>query len=105
MKHFVVVMLLSLFSCLAHAGDACPNAPQVGTQVFFISAILQKLGGSTTVKLVHAVKAATSADRALLLFAQTIVVDFPEYKIIDTMVSNDPSVVCAGAYSPLRTLI
>ena len=66
----------------------CHGAPSPQAPRFMVSAILRKDSQDISIKLVHAVETATTADAALGVFTRRVLDDYPGYSLLNTLVSR-----------------
>ena len=94
---YVAIVLISLFAQMAHAADASiqPAAHEWRTVQglrYIVSGTLRKSEGSnTTVKLVHSIVAARTPEEALGYFTRSALESYPDYSLMDTLVTLIPS--------------
>ena len=97
------IRLLTTFVFVMLVGNATaseiyiPSTTATVTQVFFVSGVLKRNDDDFTIKLVHAVERATSRQEALAHFVRQATVDYPNYTMVDVLVSStkdDSSMTC-----------
>ena len=102
MKTLIAALLLSV-ALPSIAGPACAGAvasQQVDTADYFVSGVLRRNGDDITIKLVHSVESARSADGAIDAFVSKVGDEYPEYLILDTLVSKSPAATVFDCHYP-----
>lgn len=81
-------LTFAILSGAASAADDCAtNAAVSEAQEFFVSGVLRKNGEDVTIKLLHAVERAASTNEALGAFVAKAQAEYPNYAVLDTLVS------------------
>lgn len=90
MKTLIAALLLT-FSLTSLAAPACfggTSSQQIDAADFFVSGVLRRNGEDITIKLVHSVEKARSAEAAVDAFMAKVGNEYPGYAILDTLVSR-----------------
>lgn len=92
MKHFVFCALMLL--CLPGAVDAREQTISHSVYVakaqsrYMVSGVLRKGSTEMSIRLVHSIHTASNSDEALGLFTRQVMVKFPGYSILSTLVTE-----------------
>lgn len=72
--------------------------PQYGVErarhAYLVTLLLRAPGAGVTVKLVHAVRAASGPDEALGAVSASALLEYPGYSVLDSLVSPAPAGDC-----------
>nr|WP_280971459.1 hypothetical protein [Cupriavidus gilardii] len=94
MTHTIAALIVALVALANPATTSAASPPRWEVQPaprFLVSAVLRKDVNGVAVKLVHGVMPASTADAAVGAFTRRVMREYPEYSLMDTIVTPLPS--------------